>query len=125
MSARTPAWRCLRYRSDGHEEDDVQEELKGDVMSNLALSTSAATAPRHAAAVTSVVPDRASVTVWISVMAAMIGAFMAILNIQITNASLLNIEGGIGTGVDNGSWRRRKKYRCRMKKMIRAIEKVD
>src|SRR5207253_3405276 len=43
-------------------------------------------------------------TVWISVFAAMIGAFMAILNIQITNASLLNIEGGIGTGVDNGSW---------------------
>lgn len=30
--------------------------------------------------------------------------FMAILNIQITNASLLDIEGGIGTGVDNGSW---------------------
>jgi len=28
----------------------------------------------------------------------MIGSFMAILNIQITNASLLNIEGGIGTG---------------------------
>ena len=48
--------------------------------------------------------DRASALVWISVMAAMIGAFMAILNIQITNASLLNIEGGIGTGVDNGSW---------------------
>ncbi|TPQ35365.1 EmrB/QacA family drug resistance transporter [Bradyrhizobium guangdongense] len=37
-------------------------------------------------------------------LAAMVGAFMAILNIQITNASLLNIEGGIGTGVDNGSW---------------------
>ncbi|MFZ0811998.1 MAG: DHA2 family efflux MFS transporter permease subunit [Bradyrhizobium sp.] len=49
-------------------------------------------------------PGRATATVWISVMAAMIGAFMAILNIQITNASLLNIEGGIGTGVDNGSW---------------------
>ena len=48
--------------------------------------------------------DRASAMVWISIMAAMIGAFMAILNIQITNASLLNIEGGIGTGVDNGSW---------------------
>ena len=48
--------------------------------------------------------DRASVTTWIAVLAAMIGAFMAILNIQITNASLLNIEGGIGTGVDNGSW---------------------
>src|SRR6202011_5691206 len=49
-------------------------------------------------------PGRASPVVWISVFAAMIGAFMAILNIQITNASLLNIEGGIGTGVDNGSW---------------------
>ncbi|MDA9435195.1 DSBA oxidoreductase [Bradyrhizobium sp. CCBAU 51627] len=49
-------------------------------------------------------PNKASATVWIAVFAAMIGAFMAILNIQITNASLLNIEGGIGTGVDNGSW---------------------
>src|ERR1700757_301925 len=48
--------------------------------------------------------NRASVTTWIAVSAAMIGAFMAILNIQITNASLLDIEGGIGTGVDNGSW---------------------
>jgi DHA2 family multidrug resistance protein len=41
---------------------------------------------------------------WIAVLASMIGAFMAILNIQITNASLLDIEGGIGTGVDNGAW---------------------
>jgi len=48
--------------------------------------------------------DKASLTAWIAVLAGMIGAFMAILNIQITNASLLDIEGGIGTGVDNGSW---------------------
>ncbi len=67
-------------------------------MSDLTLS---ATAPLPRAAVD---PSRASATVWISILAAMIGAFMAILNIQITNASLLNIEGGIGTGVDNGSW---------------------
>jgi MFS transporter, DHA2 family, multidrug resistance protein len=75
-------------------------------MSDLALSTPPRPARRSnlAAAVTPVAPDRASATVWISVTAAMIGAFMAILNIQITNASLLNIEGGIGTGVDNGSW---------------------
>src|SRR3979490_474862 len=53
---------------------------------------------------TAVDPNRASATTWIAVLAAMIGSFMAILNIQITNASLLNIEGGIGTGVDNGSW---------------------
>jgi MFS transporter, DHA2 family, multidrug resistance protein len=49
-------------------------------------------------------PNRASFITWVAVLAAMIGSFMAILNIQITNASLLNIEGGIGTGVDNGSW---------------------
>jgi len=46
----------------------------------------------------------ASTEDWIAVLACMIGAFMAILNIQITNASLLDIEGGIGTGVDNGAW---------------------
>jgi DHA2 family multidrug resistance protein len=48
--------------------------------------------------------DKASLTAWVAVLASMIGAFMAILNIQITNASLLDIEGGIGTGVDNGAW---------------------
>src|SRR3954465_7922235 len=47
---------------------------------------------------------RASVREWVAVLAGTIGAFMAILNIQITNASLLDIEGGIGTGVDNGAW---------------------
>ena len=75
-------------------------------MSDLALSNSPRPAPRRnpATAVTPAAADRASAVVWISVTAAMIGAFMAILNIQITNASLLNIEGGIGTGVDNGSW---------------------
>jgi MFS transporter, DHA2 family, multidrug resistance protein len=68
-------------------------------MSSLTLTGPASTpAPLTAQA------ERASATVWIAIFAAMIGAFMAILNIQITNASLLNIEGGIGTGVDNGSW---------------------
>jgi MFS transporter, DHA2 family, multidrug resistance protein len=75
-------------------------------MSDLAVSA-ATPAPRAVASAPKTAPlnpDRASLHVWISVLAAMIGAFMAILNIQITNASLLNIEGGIGTGVDNGSW---------------------
>ncbi len=49
-------------------------------------------------------PDRASLTTWGAVLGALLGAFMAVLNIQITNASLLYIEGGIGTGVDNGTW---------------------
>ena len=48
--------------------------------------------------------DRASLTTWAAVLGSLVGAFMAVLNIQITNASLLYIEGGIGTGVDNGAW---------------------
>jgi len=47
---------------------------------------------------------KADLKAWIAVSAGMIGAFMSILNIQITNASLLDIEGGIGTGIDNGAW---------------------
>ncbi len=75
-------------------------------MSNRALSASISALPtsRTGSERIAVDPNRASVTTWIAVLAAMIGSFMAILNIQITNASLLNIEGGIGTGVDNGSW---------------------
>jgi MFS transporter, DHA2 family, multidrug resistance protein len=75
-------------------------------MTTLALSaaTPASRSPGSASQFVAATTDRASLTVWIAILAAMIGAFMAILNIQITNASLLNIEGGIGTGVDNGSW---------------------
>jgi MFS transporter, DHA2 family, multidrug resistance protein len=73
-------------------------------MSHLSASISAQPISRTASERTASDPGRASLTTWIAVLAAMIGSFMAILNIQITNASLLNIEGGIGTGVDNGSW---------------------
>jgi len=41
---------------------------------------------------------------WIVVGAALLGAFMAVLNIQVTNSSLPDIEGGIGTGGVNGAW---------------------
>jgi len=45
-----------------------------------------------------------SLTTWIAVGGALIGAFMAVLNIQVTNSSLPDIEGGIGTGGVNGTW---------------------
>lgn len=48
--------------------------------------------------------ERASFTVWLALFGCMLGALMAVLNIQITNASLPDIEGGIGTGTDNGTW---------------------
>jgi len=41
---------------------------------------------------------------WIAVIGSCIGAFMAVLDIQITNSSLPNIQGALGAGVDEGSW---------------------
>src|ERR1700748_2014223 len=73
-------------------------------MSNPALSAAIPLPVTSGSARATVDPNRASTTTWIAVLAAMIGSFMAILKIQITNASLLNIEGGLGPGVDNGSW---------------------
>ncbi len=48
--------------------------------------------------------DAVSLRTWIAVGGALIGAFLAVLNIMITNASLPNIEGGIGTGGVYGTW---------------------
>ena len=53
-------------------------------------------------------PDKAAATVsaktWIAVFGATLGAFMAVLNIQIVNASLADIQGAIGAGIDDGGW---------------------
>jgi len=41
---------------------------------------------------------------WIAVLGATLGAFMAVLNIQIVNASLADIQGAVGAGIDDGGW---------------------
>jgi MFS transporter, DHA2 family, multidrug resistance protein len=41
---------------------------------------------------------------WIAVGGALLGAFLAVLNIQITNTALPYIEGGISTGGVYGTW---------------------
>jgi DHA2 family multidrug resistance protein len=41
---------------------------------------------------------------WIAVVGAALGAFLAILNIQIVSSSLADIQGAIGAGVDEGGW---------------------
>jgi DHA2 family multidrug resistance protein len=46
----------------------------------------------------------ASFKTWIAVVGATLGAFMAVLNIQIVNASLADIQGAIGAGSDDGGW---------------------
>src|SRR6202795_5348050 len=45
-----------------------------------------------------------SIKTWIAVFGATLGAFMAVLNIQIVNASLADIQGAIGAGIDDGGW---------------------
>jgi MFS transporter, DHA2 family, multidrug resistance protein len=45
-----------------------------------------------------------SLKTWVAVIGATLGAFMAVLNIQIVNASLADIQGAIGAGIDDGGW---------------------
>src|SRR4029078_5521009 len=54
---------------------------------------------------TSAAPEpRSDPKVWLAVIGSIIGAFMAVLNIQITNAALPDIQGAIGAGIDDGGW---------------------
>ncbi len=41
---------------------------------------------------------------WVGVLGTILGAFMAVLDIQITNSSLKDITGGIAATQDEGSW---------------------
>jgi MFS transporter, DHA2 family, multidrug resistance protein len=58
---------------------------------------------RKAPAAASAAPAVSAKT-WLAVIGATLGAFMAVLNIQIVNASLADIQGGIGAGIDDGGW---------------------
>ena len=48
--------------------------------------------------------EKASLRQWLAVAAAILGAFTAILDIQITNSSLSDIEGALGPSSEEGSW---------------------
>ena len=45
-----------------------------------------------------------STKTWLGVVGSALGAFLAILNIQVVSSSLADIQGAIGTGVDEGGW---------------------
>ncbi|WP_426436880.1 MDR family MFS transporter [Bradyrhizobium genosp. P] len=49
-------------------------------------------------------PAAISLKTWVAVIGANLGAFMAVLNIQIVNASLADVQGAIGAGIDDGGW---------------------
>lgn len=48
--------------------------------------------------------EQVSPKTWIAVIGAALGAFLAILNIQIVSSSLADIQGAIGAGADEGGW---------------------
>jgi DHA2 family multidrug resistance protein len=70
------------------------------------LQSTLTTAPALQADAVSTVPATPTVSMktWIAVLGATLGAFMAVLNIQIVNASLADIQGAIGAGIDDGGW---------------------
>ena len=41
---------------------------------------------------------------WLAVLGACLGAFLAILNIQVVSSALADLQGAIGAGVDEGGW---------------------
>jgi MFS transporter, DHA2 family, multidrug resistance protein len=70
-------------------------------MTSSASNYNSARLPKPAAPPPS---DRVSIKDWIGVTATLLGAFMAVLDIQITNASLNDITGALGATIDEGSW---------------------
>ena len=70
--------------------------MNADTMTTPMSASNATTAPSAAGTV--------SAKTWIAVVGATLGSFMAVLNIQIVNASLADIQGAIGAGVDDGGW---------------------
>src|SRR6476620_1382554 len=49
-------------------------------------------------------PQKVDARTWIAVAAGMLGAFMAVLDIQITNSSLKDILGTLSATQEEGSW---------------------
>lgn len=73
-------------------------------MSTLQPTLNIASAANFPAPQAAPVTPAVSAKTWIAVIGATLGAFMAVLNIQIVNASLADIQGAIGAGIDDGGW---------------------
>jgi DHA2 family multidrug resistance protein len=74
-------------------------------MATLQIAANSNSVARPApATVPAVKPAMSPLRMWTAVVGSTLGAFMAILNIQIVNASLADIQGAIGAGTDDGGW---------------------
>src|SRR5438067_5898549 len=70
----------------------------------MATSTTAKPAVHHGPPGAPAVGSRVDARTWIAVAAGMLGAFMAVLDIQITNSSLKDILGTLSATQEEGSW---------------------
>ena len=73
-------------------------------MTTLHTTVDAVPASRNLLSTADPTAPAMSAKTWLAVIGATLGAFMAVLNIQIVNASLADIQGGIGAGIDDGGW---------------------
>lgn len=49
-------------------------------------------------------PEKVPLRAWLAVFFAALGAFMAVLDIQISNSSMAEIQGALGASLDEGTW---------------------
>jgi MFS transporter, DHA2 family, multidrug resistance protein len=73
-------------------------------MTALPSALSSVLAPQSGTARGRAATPTVSARTWVAVLGATLGAFMAVLNIQIVNASLADVQGAIGAGIDDGGW---------------------
>ncbi|TBA89304.1 MDR family MFS transporter [Rhizobium ruizarguesonis] len=73
-------------------------------MATLQIAVNGNSAARPAAAAPAAPAAMSPLRMWAAVVGSTLGAFMAVLNIQIVNASLADIQGAIGAGTDDGGW---------------------
>ncbi|TAZ38928.1 MDR family MFS transporter [Rhizobium ruizarguesonis] len=73
-------------------------------MATLQIAANGNSLARPAAAAPAAPAVMSPLRMWAAVVGSTLGAFMAVLNIQIVNASLADIQGAIGAGMDDGGW---------------------
>jgi MFS transporter, DHA2 family, multidrug resistance protein len=73
-------------------------------MATTTLPAAGTLKPEASVRPTALPGDEVSLKTWVAVIGSTIGAFLAILNIQVVGASLADIQGGIGAGLDDGGW---------------------
>ncbi|CAN7257704.1 MDR family MFS transporter [Rhizobium leguminosarum] len=73
-------------------------------MATLQIAANGNSAASPAAAAPATPAAMSPLRMWAAVVGSTLGAFMAVLNIQIVNASLADIQGAIGAGTDDGGW---------------------